>query len=578
MAQLTHGTKLGPYEIIGPLGAGGMGEVYRARDPRLGREVAIKVLPHHLCASAELRARFEREARTLSLVNHPSICTLHDVGRDSGIDYLVMELIDGETLAHRLQQGPLPIDRLLTLAEQITAALTEAHRAGLVHRDLKPANLMLTDSGVKLLDFGLARPAQPAEGAATADSQAPTMHQPLTSTGAIVGTFQYMAPEQLEGREADARTDLFALGCILYEMATGQRPFRGNDSVTILGSILRDRPEAVARLKDSLPRGLQQIIARCLEQDPALRFASAEELRAELSRLRRWPSEVALPELAGICDRILVVEEGRDSWEAFLLAREIDKLTPSDAMLERLRPDFSQPVSIHTHPPGASVFTSYYGDPDGDGLALGTTPLDSIPYPRGLTRLRIMLPGHRTMHDLVWSLTKGLNNAMVPETTIWSYRLVPPGAIPDEMEAVPAGGFPLYMPGFDHLETEPTVAFLIDRHPVTNREFKSFIDAGGYALEELWHGPFLEGETELTWSQAVARFTDTVGRPGPANWEMGDFPSGEGEHPAAGVSWHEAAAYATWAGKTLPTMFHWNRVAFPFATSLISPLANLSGR
>src|SRR6185503_8527117 len=214
--------------------AGGMGEVYRARDSRLGRDVAIKVLPQRLSASPDLRARFEREARTLSQLNHPYICTLHDIGHESGVDYLVLELIEGETLAARLEQGPLPADRLLSLAEQITAALVEAHRAGLVHRDLKPSNLMLTQSGVKLLDFGLARPAESSPAVVGAASQAPTMHRPLTTAGALVGTFQYMAPEQLEGREADARTDLFALGCVLYEMATGRRPFRGDDSVTIL--------------------------------------------------------------------------------------------------------------------------------------------------------------------------------------------------------------------------------------------------------------------------------------------------------------------------------------------------------
>ncbi len=578
MTTIAPGMKLGPYEIIAPLGAGGMGEVYRARDPRLGREVAIKVLPQGMSASLDLRARFEREARTLSQLNHPHICTLHDVGHDADLDYLVMELIEGETLAARLEHGPLPIARLLAFAEQITEALIAAHRAGLVHRDLKPANLMLTNSGVKLLDFGLARPAEPVASPDTTDSQAPTRHQPLTSAGAVVGTFQYMAPEQLEGKEADARTDLFALGCILYEMATAQRPFRGHDSVTILTSMLRDRPELPTRLNQALPAGLERIIACCLEKDPALRFASAEALRDALVRLKRWPTDEALPELARICERILVVEEGPDSWAAFQLAREIEKLAPGDPMLERLRPDFSQPISILTDPPGASVMAWYYGDPDREGLPLGTTPLEAIPYPRGLTRLRIELSGHRPVHDVVWSLSKGLTNAMLPETSTWHYTLLPPGRIPDEMEAVPAGGFPLYMPGFDHLETEPTVPFLVDRHPVTNREFKRFVDDGGYRREQLWREPFLEEDSELTWARAMERFTDSVGQPGPAGWEMGDYPSGEGEHPVAGVSWYEAAAYAEWAGKSLPTMFHWNRVAFPFATSLISPLANLSGR
>ncbi|MEO5617192.1 MAG: protein kinase [Candidatus Eisenbacteria bacterium] len=578
MTQFAPGKKLGHYEIVAALGAGGMGEVYRARDSRLGREVAIKVLPQRFSSSPDLRARFEREARTLSQLNHSHICTLHDVGNDSGIDYLVMELIEGETLAARLEHGPLPIDRLLALAEQITTALVVAHRAGLVHRDLKPANLMLTNSGVKLLDFGLARPAELAAAAAGAVSQAPTVHQPLTTAGAIVGTFQYMAPEQLEGREADARTDLFALGCVLYEMATGQRPFRGSDSVTILGSILRDRLEWPTRLNDSLPRGLKRIISRCLEKDPARRFASAEEMSEELARLRRWPTAEALPELARICDRILLLEEGMDSWTAFQLALEIERLAPGDPMLERLRPDFSQPASIRTHPPGASVFASFYGDPSGDEIALGTTPLEAIPYPRGLTRLRIELPGYCTRHDVVWNLSKALNNAMDSERATWIYTLRLPGEIPDEMEEVPAGGFPLDMPGLDHLDTEPTGPFLLDSHPVTNRDFKRFVDDGGYSREEFWREPLRDGDHELPRSEAIARFTDSVGQPGPANWEMGDYPAGEDDHPVVGVSWYEAAAYAAWAGKALPTIFHWNRVAFPFANSQIAPLGNLSGR
>ena len=578
MSQFPPGRKLGPYEIVSPLGAGGMGEVYRALDARLGRYVAIKVLPEHLSASPDLRARFEREARTLSQLNHPAICTLHDVGHDSGIDYLVMELIDGETLAARLIHGPLPIEQLLSLAEQITAALIEAHRAGLVHRDLKPANLMLTASGVKLLDFGLARPGGTPTGSSHTDSQAPTQHSPLTNAGAIVGTFQYMAPEQLEGREADARSDLFALGCVLYEMATGRRPFRGTDSVTILGSILRDRPETPSLVNPLLPQALGRVIARCLEKEPEARYASADELRDALVRLRRWASDEAIPELAAICERILVVEESADSWNAFRLAQEIEKLAPNHPMLERIRPDFSLPVTIVSDPPGASVFATFYGQPADEPIELGVTPLEGIAYPRGLTRLRLDLEGYSPAHDVVLLLGKGLSNAMVAETPAWSYTLHAPGAIPDGMVPVPAGGFPLYMPGFDHLDTEPTSAFLVDRDPVTNRQFKRFVDAGGYAREEYWREPFRDGDDELSRIRAMSRFTDSVGQPGPSNWEMGDFPAGEQDHPVSGVSWYEAAAYAVWAGKSLPTIFHWNRVAFPFATSQISPLANLSGR
>ena len=221
---LSAGTRLGPYEILSPLGAGGMGEVYKARDTRLERTVAVKVLPSHMSSSPEVRQRFEREAKTISQLSHPHICALYDVGREGETEYLVMELLEGETLSERLAKGPLPLEQTLRYGQEIADALDKAHRQGIVHRDLKPGNVMLTKSGVKLLDFGLAKAmeAPASRGSLTA---LPTQ-QALTQEGTILGTFQYMAPEQLEGKEADARTDIFAFGCLLYEMATGRRPSR----------------------------------------------------------------------------------------------------------------------------------------------------------------------------------------------------------------------------------------------------------------------------------------------------------------------------------------------------------------
>ncbi|MGH9391498.1 MAG: serine/threonine-protein kinase, partial [Vicinamibacteria bacterium] len=228
---LAVGTRLGPYEILSPLGAGGMGEVYKARDTRLERTVAIKVLPQRLSSSPEMRQRFEREARAISQLSHPHICALYDVGSHEGVEYLVMELLEGETLAARLVKGPLPVEQTLKFGVEIADALGKAHRQGIVHRDLKPGNVMLTKSGVKLLDFGLAKalPSPPGRGQGEGRPSLPTMAgaQNLTQEGTILGTFQYMAPEQLEGGEADTRADLWALGCVLYEMATGKRAFSG---------------------------------------------------------------------------------------------------------------------------------------------------------------------------------------------------------------------------------------------------------------------------------------------------------------------------------------------------------------
>jgi eukaryotic-like serine/threonine-protein kinase len=295
---LTTATRLGPYEIVAPLGAGGMGEVYRARDTRLGREVAIKVLPASLTSSAEVRARFEREARTVSSLNHPHICTLHDVGREGDTDYLVMELVDGETLAQRLTRGALPMAEVLRIGGQIADALDRAHRAGVVHRDLKPGNVMLTRSGAKLMDFGLARAtgmvAAPGSSSRQPSgsmlSQSPTMAQPLTAEGTIIGTFQYMAPEQLEGKEADARSDLWALGCVLYEMATGKRAFEGRSQASLIGAIMHSEPAPIAPSSTSASSlapspALERLVRQLLVKDPDERLQSAHDVKLQLANL-----------------------------------------------------------------------------------------------------------------------------------------------------------------------------------------------------------------------------------------------------------------------------------------------------
>ncbi len=295
MHALTPGTSLGPYEIIAPLGAGGMGEVYRAKDTRLGRDVAIKVLPASLAGQPELRARFELEARTVSSLDHPHICVLHDVGRaaigagEDAIDYLVMELVEGETLADRLSRGALPSPEVLRLGGQIADALDRAHRAGVVHRDLKPANVMLTKRGAKLMDFGLARVAAPVAGAVLSGTHSPTVAAPLTAQGALVGTFQYMAPEQLEGREVDARADLWALGCVLHEMATAKRAFEGRSQASLISAILASDPPPVSQLVPMSPPALDRLVAACLAKDPADRVQSAHDVRLQL----QWMGEPA---------------------------------------------------------------------------------------------------------------------------------------------------------------------------------------------------------------------------------------------------------------------------------------------
>ncbi|HET9950490.1 MAG TPA: protein kinase [Candidatus Eisenbacteria bacterium] len=284
--SLAPGTRLGVYEIVGPLGAGGMGEVFRARDTRLGREVAIKVLPQDLAATPEVRARFEREAQVISSLNHPNICTLHDVGHQGGIDYLVLELVEGESLADRVQRGPLPLVDLLRIGVQVADALDKAHRAGIVHRDLKPGNVMLAKSGAKLLDFGLARGSVLGEAPGGA-AHSPTMSRPLTAQGTILGTFQYMAPEQLEGRDADARTDIWALGCVLYEMATGKRAFEGKSQASLISAIMSQEPVAIPQLAPLTPPALERLVKACLAKDPDDRIQTAHDVKLQL----QWVAE-----------------------------------------------------------------------------------------------------------------------------------------------------------------------------------------------------------------------------------------------------------------------------------------------
>src|SRR6266852_1668643 len=306
---LNCGTRLGAYEIQSPLGAGGMGEVYRARDTRLEREVAIKVLPEHLSQKPDARERFEREARAVSSLGHPNICHLYDVGQHNGISYLVMEYLQGETLADRLCKGPLPLDQVLKVGVEICEGLEKAHRSGVVHRDLKPSNIMLTKTGAKLMDFGLAKTMVPI---GESSASLATMSRPLTTEGTIVGTFQYMSPEQVEGKEADVRSDIFALGAVLYEMITGHRAFEGKTTASTIAAILAAEPKPISVVQPMSPAVLETVVKACLAKDPDERLQTVHDVKLQL----KW---IESDSKFGVPGRIAAE---RKSWDraAWLLA------------------------------------------------------------------------------------------------------------------------------------------------------------------------------------------------------------------------------------------------------------------
>ena len=596
---LAAGVKLGPYEILSPLGAGGMGEVYKARDTRLERDVAIKVLSAHLSEDPELKARFFREAQAISRLTHPHICTLYDIRSETGIDFLVMELIEGQPLADRLERGALPIDETLAYSIQITHALDRAHRAGIVHRDLKPGNVMITASGVKLLDFGLAKvgvDAEPPADLSTLPTQAPASH-PLTQRGAVMGTLTYMSPEQLFGKPVDARSDLFSLGVVIYEMATGRRPFRGTSTVAISDAILHDPPQSFGGA--AVPERLKAVILRLLEKDPARRFASAAEVATELEAIAASRQSRGIPRTRLLLAGVAVVaaaavagwfwrRESRIRWARGTAALDATKLIaaedfhgaaallgraravlPKDPSLEALWRQATVEVSADTVPSGADVaYRPYRGDPS-KWESLGRTPLVKARVAKDFYVWKISKAGYVPAWkiDPTWTIVHSIPVRI-------SFRLDPEGSVPADMVRVPGGSTALEIPGLDHYPEVLIGDYLIDRHEVTNAEYKKFVDAGGYAKRDFWKQPFSNDGRPVAWDEALKSFRDGTDRPGPATWEAGTFPKGQEDHPVAGVSWYEAAAYAEFAGKSLPTIYHWNHAAQPSGSMLFSPGSN----
>jgi formylglycine-generating enzyme required for sulfatase activity/dienelactone hydrolase len=584
------GRTIGHYEIVEKIGEGGMGAVYRARDIRLDRSVALKMLPGDSVANAERKRRFALEARAASALNHPNIVTIYDIDAADGVDFIAMEYVDGHTLADLIPADGLEPTRAIQFAVQMADALAIAHQSGIVHRDLKPSNIMVNAQGrVKVLDFGLAKLIEPLSG-----DGAPT-RTIQTREGMILGTVSYMAPEQAEGKPVDQRADIFSFGTVLYEMLSGVQPFRRDSDLGTLAAIVRDEPPALDA--GHIPPMVRLVVKRALEKNPAVRYASGAELASALAPLprvvaprgpatRRWlAGGAAIVVVAAVLGGWKVYQRSRVEWArreglpqiarllaedkgfaAFDLAQRVGALIPNDPDFQQAWAEAGPKPLVQTEPEGAAVYISEFGDGKKPWRYLGTSPIKDVPLPRGYFLWKVSKPGFAETTGAAptwWSLV--------------SLRLAPEGQVPEGMVLVPGADSLGGVIGIAAVDG-PHDPYFIDRYEVTNRQFKQFVDQNGYQKREYWKTPFVREGKPVSWDEAMALFRDTTGRPGPSTWEGGTFPAGQDDLPVSGVSWYEAAAYAAFVGKSLPTISHWFLAADIRASPLLILASNFSGK
>ncbi len=592
---LAAGSKLGHYEIEAPLGAGGMGVVYRARDQRLHRLVAIKVLPPGLLKDEAARRRFRQEALALARLNHPNIAVVYDVGEEDGADFLVMEYVAGQSLAEKIRSGPLPAKESLLFANEIAQALEEAHEQGVIHRDLKPGNILITPKGhAKVLDFGLAK--------LRVDGSTAT--QSFFETQGALGTPLYMSPEQAMGNAVDARSDLWSLGVVLYESLAGKPPFQAATSLAILHAITSENPKSIHEVCAGAGADAGKIISRAMEKDVAKRYQSASEMSRDLtaavarlsgpaaeaeghelrlprryavfaiilfialiafggwfyhrSERRHWAREVAIPGIGQL-------QQQNQSLAAFLMLKEAKRYLPSDPQLTQLAEANTQAISIRSSPAGADVAIQDYDSPGQSWYSLGATPLNEVRIPKGYFRWKVSKPGLGEFLSAPGTLAS-MNFPLDAEL-----------ATPEGMVHVTGGAWGDFIDfiGWTGLYQLPD--FYLDKFEVTNRQYQQFVDSGGYEKREYWQQKFMQGDKTLSWKEAMSLLRDKTGRSGPATWEGGHYPEGQGDFPVTGVSWYEASAYAAYAGKSLPVLAQWFYAAPSEAGKYIVPESNFSG-
>ncbi|MFC2142652.1 protein kinase [Acidobacteriota bacterium] len=582
------------YKVIEELGRGGMGVVYKAEDAKLKRTVAVKLLPPELMGDKEARERFMREAQSAAFLDHPNICTIYEMDETEDQTFISMAYVDGQNLREKVKEGPLSVNDGLDIAIQASEGLAAAHDKGIIHRDIKSANIMVTKQGqAKIMDFGLAKFA----GASL-----------ITREGVTMGTLAYMSPEQAQGKVVDRRSDIWSLGVVLYEMFGDRLPFQGNTEASYLYSIVHESPAPLKEIKPDIPEEIQKVITRALKKKPEDRYDSASDMAADLKRYQgqvkaeeaglfnlrtllrrlrkpryaiplaaaiilltaatvwyfnrqakiRWAREEIIPEVER-----LIEESFADLIEPYNLAVKAEEVVPNDPKLAELFSRCSLSINIITEPAGADIYKKVYKSPENEWEYLGVSPLENVRMPIGFFRWKIEKEGYETVFAA---------------STSWDVEMVPKDKfVPSDLARVldEKGTFPEGMTRVTGTQTPVGELgdFFIDRHEVTNRQYKEFIDSGGYRKREYWIHEMIKGGGVLTWEEAVAEFVDQSGRPGPATWMAGDYPEEQDDYPVSGVSWYEAAAYAEYAGKTLPTGHHWGIARGEYTPMIMWPQA-----